>query len=176
MRRVAILGPSGAGKSTLARHLGEILGIEVVHLDKLYWRPGWVEPPEEEFRASVIEAVLGEAWVIDGNYRDRGAGAERLAACDTIIFMDFPRRVCLWQVFGRIVRTYGRVRPDMGEGCPEQFDWEFVKWVWDTPKRRPSNVATIDAHRATKRVIDLRSRREVARFLRAVEKVGSTTP
>ena len=170
-----IVGPSGAGKSTLARRLGEILGLPVVHLDKLYWQPGWVEPPEEEFRVRALSAVQGETWVIDGNYFDRGAGKERLAACDTIIFLDFPRRVCMWQVFGRIVRTYGRVRPDLGEGCPEQFDWEFVKWVWGIPKRRPALVRLVDAHRATKRVIELRSRRQVARFVRAVEKAGSTT-
>ncbi|HJP33228.1 MAG: AAA family ATPase [Candidatus Latescibacteria bacterium] len=48
MNRVVIIGPGGAGKSTLARQLGERLGIEVVHLDRVFWRPGWVRVPREE--------------------------------------------------------------------------------------------------------------------------------
>jgi len=176
MKRVMIVGPSGAGKSTLARQLGEILGLPVVHLDKLYWQPGWVEPPEEEFRARVLEAMRGETWVIDGNYFARGAGEERFAACDTVVHLDFPRRICLWRVFWRIVRTYGRVRPDLGEGCPEQFDREFIRWVWDTPKRRPAMLAAIAPLRATKRVVDLRNRGEVARFLRNLRMGAASAP
>ena len=41
MERILIIGCGGAGKSTLARRLGEKTGLPVVHLDKLYWRPGW---------------------------------------------------------------------------------------------------------------------------------------
>ena len=48
MRRIAIIGAGGAGKSTLARQLGEVLGIEVIHLDALFWKPGWVDTPRDE--------------------------------------------------------------------------------------------------------------------------------
>lgn len=41
MRRIALIGSGGSGKSTLARQMGEILGIEVFHLDRLHWKPGW---------------------------------------------------------------------------------------------------------------------------------------
>jgi adenylate kinase family enzyme len=51
MKRIAILGCSGAGKSTLARILGHRFGLPVIHLDQHYWRPGWVEPSKEEWRA-----------------------------------------------------------------------------------------------------------------------------
>ncbi|WP_343388145.1 hypothetical protein [Candidatus Amarobacter glycogenicus] len=44
MKRVLIIGSGGAGKSTLARHLGEISGLPVIHLDAEHWRPGWIEP------------------------------------------------------------------------------------------------------------------------------------
>ena len=45
MQRVAIIGTGGAGKSTLARRMGERLGIEVIHLDHLFWQPGWEPTP-----------------------------------------------------------------------------------------------------------------------------------
>jgi adenylate kinase family enzyme len=42
MQRVLVLGSSGSGKSTFARKLGEITGLPVVHIDQLFWEPGWV--------------------------------------------------------------------------------------------------------------------------------------
>ena len=40
MKRVLILGPGGSGKSILALRLGEITGLRVVELDKVFWQPG----------------------------------------------------------------------------------------------------------------------------------------
>jgi len=39
MNRVVILGPGASGKSTLALQLGEITGLLVVELDKVFWQP-----------------------------------------------------------------------------------------------------------------------------------------
>ena len=44
MKKVLVIGSGGAGKSTFSRSLGELTGIEVIHLDKLYWHPDWNEP------------------------------------------------------------------------------------------------------------------------------------
>ncbi len=42
MRRILLIGSGGAGKSTLASQMGERLGLPVIHLDAVYWQPGWV--------------------------------------------------------------------------------------------------------------------------------------
>ncbi|MHB8756877.1 MAG: P-loop NTPase family protein, partial [Bacillota bacterium] len=131
MKKVLIIGPSGAGKSTLAKRLGSLLGLEIIHLDALYWKPGWVATPRDEWHALQQGLLARDSWLIDGNY---GSTMElRLPAADTVIFMDFPRWLCLWRVFKRRLRYRGRTRSDIGPGCPEQIDWEFFKWVWRFP-------------------------------------------
>ena len=167
MRRVLVIGSGGAGKSTLARRLGERLGLEVIHLDREFWRPGWVEPPRDEWRRKVEELCGREAWVMDGNYS--GTLDVRLAACDTVVFLDLPRAVCVWRVLKRSVMYRNAPRPDMAGGCREQFDLKFLHWVWTYPSRRRANIlARLDESAAEKRVIHLRSDAEAERFLAEV--------
>lgn len=123
-----VIGGPGAGKSTFARALGSRLGVPVVHMDTLFWEPGWVMAGETDLRTRVAAAVAGDAWVMDGNYSR--TWPIRLARADTVIFLDIatPRR--LWRVLGRIAAGYGRDRPDVGPGCPEKLDLDFiVNWV-----------------------------------------------
>ena len=89
MERILIIGCSGSGKSTLARALKEKLGLPVVHLDQLWWKPGWKNVTVEEFDSRLAMALNMDRWIIDGNY-SRTMEA-RLAKCDTIIYLDFSR-------------------------------------------------------------------------------------
>jgi len=57
MKRILVIGSGGAGKSTVATRLGQLLDLEVNHLDKFYWRPGWVETPLEEWTQTVREVT-----------------------------------------------------------------------------------------------------------------------
>jgi adenylate kinase family enzyme len=127
MKRILVLGCAGSGKTTLARILGERLSLPVIHLDRHYWRAGWVEPSKEEWRAQVAELAARPEWIMDGNYG--GTVVERLAAADTAIVLDFPTHICLWRVVKRLVCSYGRVRPDLPEGCPDRFSFEFLRYV-----------------------------------------------
>ena len=65
MKRIVILGPAGSGKSTLARRLGKRLDAPVVHLDALYWGPGWKALPIETFRSRLAKAIYGDTWITD---------------------------------------------------------------------------------------------------------------
>ncbi len=164
-RRIMIIGSGGAGKSTLARQLGERLGLPVIHLDREHWQPGWVEPPRAEWEARVAELVAGERWIIDGNYG--GTVGLRLAAADTVIFLDFPRVLCVWRVVQRFLAYRGRSRPDMTPGCPEQLDAEFLRWIWHVfpRKTRPTILNLLTEHGAGKSIHILRTPRQVAALL-----------
>lgn len=141
-RRILVVGCSGAGKSTWARRLGRITGLPVVHLDRHFWRPGWVPSPTEEWDA-VLDGLLREPqWILDGNY-DRTL-PRRLAAADAVIFLDLPSWVCRARVLRRVVQGYGRTRVDLAPDCPEHFDLGFFRWVWRWPRDvRPAVVEAI---------------------------------
>lgn len=163
MKRIVIIGCGGAGKSTLAQQLGQKLDIPVVHLDKLFWTPGWVSLKPEEFDPIVVAELEKEAWIMDGNF-NRTLPA-RLEKCDTVIYLDFNRFTCLMGVAKRILTTYGKVRPDMGEGCPERIDWDFLKWVWNFNKNKRQGNYDLIAQFPDVKLIVLKNRREVKRFL-----------
>ena len=54
----------------------------------------------------------------------------RVAAADTVIFLDLPRYVCLWSVIRRSLFWLGRKRIDMADGCKERIDPAFLLYVW----------------------------------------------
>lgn len=164
MKRILVIGSGGAGKSTVATKLGQLLDIEVLHLDKFFWRRGWVETPRDEWLQTVTELVDRDSWIIDGNYS--GTLDVRMQRCDTIVFLDLPRLLCVWRIVKRKLRYRRGGRPDIAEGCDEKLDPEFVSWVWNYPRRsRPRVVKLIREHSDGKRVVWLRSKADVRRFL-----------
>ncbi len=166
MERILIIGCGGAGKSTLARKMGEKTGIPVVHLDKIFWNPGWVEKTDEEFDEILAEELEKPRWIMDGNYGR--TLPERVKYCDTIVYLDFSRLTCLLGVFKRIATTYGKVRPDMGAGCPERLDWDFLKWVWNFNRKNREKFYRILNENPEKTTIVLKNRRMVKRFLESL--------
>lgn len=171
MKRILVIGSSGAGKSTFARRLSEATGLRLIHLDKLFWNPNWVETAKDEWRKKIEKTLQGESWIIDGNYS--GTMETRLAACDTVIFLDMPRALCVYRILKRVAFYRKGSRPDMAEGCDERFDWEFIKWVWNYPQRsKPKVEALLKKFQDTKTVIRLKSKREIENFL--VNRSGDT--
>jgi adenylate kinase family enzyme len=163
--RIIIMGPSGSGKSTLARALGTKLGLSVVHMDALFWQPGWVESDEPTFRRKIEAAVAGERWVIDGNY-SRHVDL-RLPRADMLIWLDIPRRTYFPRTVWRMLKNYGRERGDIGPGCPERFDLAFYRdWVWTYPWRgRPKQLGLMANLPPHVQALTLRSAKEVAAFV-----------
>jgi adenylate kinase family enzyme len=168
MKRVAIIGCSGGGKSTLAAKLGQRLGIPVIFLDSLYWRPGWVESDRGEFRGRLMEALRADSWITDGNFMD--TADVRLALADTIIWVDQPRLRCVRGAVQRAIRWFGRSRPDLAPGCPERIDLDFLRYIWSWNKAiRPRVDAAITAFGSHAALIRLRSDREIATFLAGLQ-------
>lgn len=164
-KRILLIGCGGSGKSTLARTLGEKTGLPVVHLDQLYWKPGWQHLSKEEFDEVLALELSRPQWIMDGNF-DRTIPI-RLEKCDAVIFLDLPRLVCLLSVIKRVLFSYGRTRPDMGEGCPERFDLSFLKWVWNFSKEKQQKYLSL-LSASGKTVYRIRSRRELPALIQKI--------
>ena len=166
MQKIIIIGCPGAGKSTLAKALGQKLSLPLVHLDKLFWRRGWVNVTTEEFDSLLAEELQRDAWIIDGNYGR--TLPQRLSACDTVLYLDFPAVVCLWGVVKRVLGSYGKTRDDMGEGCPERFDREFMSYVWHFNRENRRKLYAALSNAKDKKIIILKSHRQVNKFLKNI--------
>jgi adenylate kinase family enzyme len=164
MKRILIIGNSGGGKSTLARRLGGKLGVPVIHLDVLFWKPGWVEREDEEFRTAVARALQQPNWVCDGDFSS--SLDLRAPMADTIVWIDQPRWLCLTRVIWRIVKYRHGDRPDMTEGCGETFDLQFYSYIWNWNRTRRARLeAALTTYGGHARLVHLRSDREIAAFL-----------
>ena len=146
MRRVMIIGQPGSGKSSFARALGHATGLPVHHMDRIHWLPGWRPRPREEKLRLVRAVEAGEAWILEGGLS--ATYDERAARADTIVHLHAPVGRRLWRVTHRLVRYWGRERPDMQDGCPETLGahtLEFYRYIWRT---RHSAHARMEALKA----------------------------
>lgn len=165
MQRVMIIGGSGSGKSTFAIKLGEQTGLPVIHIDRIYWKPGWVERERDEVEKLIRQATSAESWIFEGNHSK--SFEERLQRADTLIFLDVPTWLRFWRVISRTLRHYGKSRPDMGSQCPERFDLEFLKFVLDFEKRgsRKRMLSLLETAPSRVKVHHLKTNRQMKAIL-----------
>ena len=153
--------------------LHEVTGIELIHLDKHYWQPNWVETNKDEWEKKVNQLSDKEKWIIDGNYG--GTMDIRIKKADVVIFMDRTRWLCLYRVMKRVISNYGKTRKDMGEGCREKFSWEFMKYVYNYNKtRRPKILEKLSKVKSIKDIVILRSDQEIKDYLESTKKRHAT--
>ncbi|MBI1308343.1 MAG: AAA family ATPase [Proteobacteria bacterium] len=166
MKRVMVMGSAGSGKSTLAKAIAKKLKAPLLHMDGIYWLPGWVKNSDTDFERKLNAFCKKAVWVTDGNYSR--LSALRVQRADTLIFIDLPRWLCFWRIFKRSLRVAGKEREDLAAGCPDKVDWEFIKWVWNWRTGNRPKVFKIANENPHLLFIHLTSPCAVANFLRSV--------
>jgi adenylate kinase family enzyme len=157
--RIMVCGSSCTGKSTFAVALGKRLGLPVVHLDRLRFAPGtdWRQRPNDEFERLHAEAVAGDNWIIEGNYR--WLVPLRLTRASGIVDLltgNVPTR--LWRYVRRTLFEHDRA--GNLEGNRDSLKWDMVPWIaWTEPKRRPAHLTVLRESKLP--MIEVKSLREL---------------
>lgn len=170
-RRVIVTGLAGAGKSTFSRALSAKIGLPVIHLDVHFWKPGWVEPSEDEWREEQRSLLRSDEWIADGNYH--ATLDLRLERGDTVIFLDTPWWVCAGRAFVRGIRK----RPvdfQLPDGCDESAwrrlreEWSLVLRIWRARQSdRETELGILSRHTNHVAVYVCHSKKATRQFLSA---------
>ncbi len=162
MQKVLVIGCPGAGKSTFARRLRDATGLPLYYLDRLWHKPDRTHITREEFDRVLAEWLARPAWILDGDYSR--TLPQRLEACDTVFFLDFPLEVCLAGVENR----RGVQRPDM-PWVEEELDAEFLQYILDFGQAQlPAIRAMLEPYRGRRQILTFRSRAGADAWLNAL--------
>ena len=172
MKKINIIGTSGSGKSTLGRKLADLLDVDYIEMDALFWGPNWSETSDEELFAKLEQRLSGEeGWVIDGNYTR--TIPIKWKDVDMVIWIDLPFWVNFRQSVQRAVNRAWTKR-ELWEGTGNREEWRklisaksVVWWMMKTHrKNRIRNTQWLrDEKFAHIRFVRLQSRREIDQFL-----------
>ena len=173
-RRILVLGSSGSGKTTLSRRVGQRLGIETIHLDAHFWRPGWLSTPQDQWRDVVAHLIQRKSWVMDGTYES--TLDLRIPAADFLIHIDQNRLTCLWRIVKRKITIDDDHRPDAPPGQP--IDRAFLRYVWQYPKMtHPVVMDCVRRYGPDKPLIRLKGSARVHQFVDQLDRcIQATSP
>jgi adenylate kinase family enzyme len=126
--RLMICGPSSNGKSTLAVAIERRMGWPAIHLDRFRHQPNtdWVQRPDAEFAALHYDAIMREAWVMEGNYSKLIPA--RLNRATGIVLLGANR----WANLVRYIRrsVFQTERAGYLEGALDRgIKWSMVHWI-----------------------------------------------
>ena len=158
MKKVIVIGCPGSGKSTVSRALHNKTGIPLYHLDMMYWNADKTTVEKSVFLERLSAVLKKDEWIIDGNY---GSTMEqRMAACDTVIFLDYPLDVCL----DGIKERRGKPRSDM-PWIETEEDAEFIEFIKNYNEQQKPKVLELLKKYSDKNIIIFKSREEADAFL-----------
>ena len=160
MKKVIVIGCPGSGKSTFSRELHARTGIPLYHLDMLYWNADRTTVEKEIFLQRLHAVLEEDAWILDGNYAS--TMELRLAACDTVVFLDYPTDICL----DGVKKRRGKPRSDM-PWIETEEDAEFIELVRGYREKQRQTVLDLLEKHGQKQILIFTDRTEADAFLRA---------
>lgn len=160
MKKVIVIGCPGSGKSTFSKELAAQTGLPLYHLDMIFWKPDGTTVEKSVFRAELRDILARDAWIVDGNYAS--TMEERMAACDTVFFLDLPTDVCLAGIAAR----KGKPRTDLPwVETSDTEDTDFLRFVQEYGENSRPLVLELLKSSKGKEIIIFQNREEISAYL-----------
>ena len=159
MNKIIVIGCPGSGKSTFSRRLAEKTNIPVYHLDMMYWNEDKTTVDKSVFLERLGAVLQKDEWIIDGNYTS--TMEQRILACDTVIFLDYPLEICLDGVKSR----RGKARSDM-PWIETEEDLEFIGFIKIFAKEQRPIIMNLLEKYSDKHIIIFNSRAEESEYIK----------
>jgi hypothetical protein len=127
---LTLVGCQGGGKTSLALRLGRNLDLPVVHLDPLYWRPGWKGSEDLMIMSALVDEETCREWLYElTGFAVSKAAQHRYGACG-----EFYDHACahddliIDRVIGIITKS-----PQQARRYRQETDWRaegFARRHW----------------------------------------------
>ncbi|MEO8211305.1 MAG: hypothetical protein ABI840_12165 [bacterium] len=170
MTRIIIIGNGGTGKSTLGEKLGKILNLQVTHLDKMTYNPGWIRVDEDVFRKKLNDIISKENWIVEG-WSYHSTLRLRLEASTIIIYLKHSIFICYWNALLRHIKYFYRQNPYDPDDSPIlKKTSKMVKAMWKVYKvYEPELQDMLKQFERSKKVLVFEKRQDLNKFVRKLE-------
>lgn len=170
--KIAVIGHSSSGKSTFSKRLSSVYQIPVLHIDKIFFEPNWVERDKKVVEAEIRDFMKGEQWIIDGFYRK--LATERFELADKIFIFDFNRFKCLYGAIVRRFKYHNQNRDSVCVGCKERLNLSFIWWILFGGRKKDSKelLKRFEIEHKDK-IIIFRTRKQANTYLRSIGYQGT---
>ncbi len=155
-KKIIVVGCPGAGKSTFSKKLHEATGIDLYHLDAIYWNEDCTHISRSKLIKKQKEILKQDSFIIDGNFKS--TLELRIKEADAVFFFDLPVEICIQGAQNRKGN-----RPEMPCELPandelidfiKNFNADVKPIILELFKKYNSNVITFHSHQEADAFID----------------------
>ena len=148
-KKIVVIGCPGAGKSTFSRKLHNATGIELFHLDSVYWNSDCTHISHEELIERQREIFKKDSFIIDGNFKS--TLELRIKQAEVVFWFDLPTEICIQGAQNRKGN-----RPEMPCQLPandelidfiKSFNCDIVPRIKALLEKYNSNVIIFHSHK-----------------------------
>jgi adenylate kinase family enzyme len=165
--KILVVGYSSSGKSTFSKRLSRFYNIPVLHIDKIFFGPNWIERDKTVVEAEIRAFMKQDSYIIDGQYRK--LAQERFDQADQIFIFDYNRFKCLYGALKRRIKYHNQNRDTIADGCKERLNLSFVWWILHGGRKKDSK-ALLKSYKVQyhDKVIVFKKRKETDQYLRSI--------
>ncbi len=170
--KIMVIGYSSSGKSTFSKRLSRSYNAPILHIDRIFFAPNWVERDKQLVEQEIREFMKQDDWVIDGLYRK--LATERFDIADQIFIFDFNRFKCLYGAIVRRIKFHNQNRDSIAEGCKERLNLSFIWWIlFSGRKKNSKELFKLIQEKYQDKVIVFKNRRQTNHYLKSIGYQGS---